>query len=142
MYHKQQPSGLYGSEIGNIAGVGNIFGPGFVIPKRKPAGQPVMPGENPADINSVYGRPGPQPMPNPIQPRLPMAFGGDNFNLNTLLAQVSPGGQNIGNVGGMLGEGPADMTEFTRLLESMQEQNVQNSQREKATRYGRSLGGY
>ena len=31
----------------------------------------------------------------------PGALGG--FNFNTLLAQASPGGQNIGNVGGMMG---------------------------------------
>lgn len=84
----------------------------------------------------MYGRPGPQPMSNPIQPRLPMAF----------LAQAYPGGQNIGNVGGMLGEVPGDMTGFTSLLESMQEQNMQNSQGEKDRRsllnYGRNLGNY
>jgi len=104
----QRPIGGYdnipgapGNTYGNLTG--NPFGAGFVIPKGKASGQPVMPEENPADINSVYGRPGLQPMPTPMQPRLPMAFGGDNFNLNTLLAQASPGGQNIGNVGGMLG---------------------------------------
>jgi len=107
----QRPIGGYdnipgapGNTYGNLAG--NPFGAGFVIPKGKASGQPVMPGENPADINSVYGRPGLQPMPTPMQPRLPMAFGGDNFNLNTLLAQASPGGQNIGNVGGMMGPLP------------------------------------
>lgn len=87
---------------GNRAGIlyaGNPFGAGFVIPKGKTSGQPVMPGENPADINSVYGRPGPQPMSNPIQPRLPMAFVPEE---NTFLAQAFPGGQNIGNVGGMM----------------------------------------
>lgn len=157
---------------GNRAGIlyaGNPFGAGFVIPKGRASGQPVMPGENPADINNVYGRPGPQPMSNPIQPRLPMAFGGsgaepqvanaftdwlfgkkslsdivapgvdrtlkgtpdptringspgirDTRNKqqqiidqlrkgqsfvpeeNTFLAQAFPGGQNIGNVGGMM----------------------------------------
>ena len=30
-------------------------------------------------------------------------FGVGEFNFNTLLAQASPGGQNIGNVGGMMG---------------------------------------
>ncbi len=87
---------------GNRAGIlyaGNPFGAGFVIPKGKTSGQPVMPGENPADINSVYGRPGPQPMSNPRQPRLPMAFVPEE---NTFLAQAFPGGQNIGNVGGMM----------------------------------------
>ena len=201
---------------GNRAGIlyaGNPFGAGFVIPKGRASGQPVMPGENPADINNVYGRPGPQPMSNPIQPRLPMAFGGsgaepqvanaftdwlfgkkslsdivapgvdrtlkgtpdptringspgirDTRNKqqqiidqlrkgqsfvpeeNTFLAQAYPGGQNIGNVGGMLGEVPGDMTGFTSLLESMQEQNMQNSQGEKDRRslvnYGRNLGNY
>jgi hypothetical protein len=96
----QNVPGAPGNTYGNLAG--NPFGAGLVIPKGKASGQPVMPGENPADINSVYGRPGLRPMPTPMQPKLPMAFGGDNFNLNTLLAQVSPGGQNIGNVGGMM----------------------------------------
>ena len=103
----QKPIGGYDNINGiggNRAGMlyaGNPFGAGFVIPKGKASGQPVMPGENPADINSVYGRPGPQPMPNPIQPRLPMAFGGGS-DFNMLLAQAFPGGQDIGNVGGMM----------------------------------------
>ena len=46
----------------------------------------------------------------------------------------------------MLGEVPGDMTGFTSLLESMQEQNMQNSQGEKDRRslvnYGRNLGNY
>lgn len=124
---------------GNRAGIlyaGNPFGAGYVIPKGRASGQPVMPGENPADINNVYGRPGPQP-------RLPMAFVPEE---NTFLAQAYPGGQNIGNVGGMLGEVPGDMTKFTSLLESIQEQNMQNSQGEKDRRslvnYGRNLGNY
>ena len=102
----QRPIGGYDNINGiggNRAGMlyaGNPFGAGFVIPKGKASGQPVMPGENPADINSVYGRPGPQPMPNPIQPRLPMAFGGGDPGM--FLAQASPGGQDIGNVGGMM----------------------------------------
>ena len=146
----QRPIGGYDNINGiggNRAGMlyaGNPFGAGFVIPKGKASGQPVMPGENPADINSVYGRPGPQPMPNPIQPRLPMAFGGGDPGM--FLAQGFPGGQGIGNVGGMLGEVPGGMTGFNTLLESLQEQNMQNSQREKDKRslenYGRNLGNY
>lgn len=102
----QRPIGGYdnipgapGNTYGNLY-AGNPFGASSVIPKGKASGQPVMPGENPADINSVYGRPGPQPMPNPIQPRLPMAFGGGDPSM--FLAQASPGGQDIGNVGGMM----------------------------------------
>ena len=33
-------------------------------------------------------------------------FGVGGFNFNPLLAQASPGGQNIGNVGGMMGPLP------------------------------------
>jgi hypothetical protein len=65
----QRPIGGYdnipggpGNTYDNLAG--NPFGASFVIPRGKASGQPVMLGENPADINSVYGRPGPRNLGN------------------------------------------------------------------------------
>jgi len=54
---------------------GNPFGPAFQIPGKKPGGQPVLPGENKKDIEDVYGRLGPQPMPGTPPLGLPMAMG-------------------------------------------------------------------
>jgi hypothetical protein len=68
---------------------GNPFGPAFQIPGRKPGGQPVLPGENKKDIEDVYGRPGPQPMPGSSPLGLPMAMG-------------TPV---VGNMAGFLGQG-------------------------------------
>jgi hypothetical protein len=83
------------------------------------------------------GRPGEIRLKNP--PKAPMAFGGGDPGM--FLAQAFPGGQGIGNVGGMLGEAPDDLTGFANLLELMQ-----NSQGEKDRRslenYGRNLGNY
>lgn len=73
---------------GNLIG-GNPFGPGFVIPGRKPVGQPVLPGEDRKAIEGVYGTPGPKPMPGTDPLGLPMAFGSSNL----------PGA--VGNMGGI-----------------------------------------
>lgn len=58
---------------------GNPFGPDFQIPGKKPAGQPVLPGENKESVEGVYGRPGPQPMPGSAPLGLPMAMGSSNL---------------------------------------------------------------
>jgi len=155
MYPKQQASGFYGAEIGNVAGVGNQGGADQISqrvygPIEK--GMHNRPKYGRLTTPDVYMAPYPYTPPGEPQELFPLGGNsrtGFRFEAGLpsrgemLLAQSPSGGfQNIGNVGGMLGEGPGDMTEFARLLESMQEQNVQNSQREKDTRYGRSLGGY
>lgn len=58
---------------------GNPFGPGFVIPGKKPVGQPVLPGESKEAIQGVYGTPGPKPMPGSVPLGLPMAMGSSNL---------------------------------------------------------------
>jgi len=58
---------------------GNPFGPGFVIPGKKPVGQPVLPGENKESVEGVYGTPGPKPMPGQAPLGLPMAMGSSNL---------------------------------------------------------------
>ena len=68
---------------------GNPFGAGFVIPGNRPAGQPILPGENKEDVEGIYGTPGPKPMPGSLPLGLPMAMG--SSNLPTA----------VGNMGGM-----------------------------------------
>jgi hypothetical protein len=63
---------------GNLQ-AGNPFGSQFVIPGKRPAGQPILPGEQQEEIEGVYGRPGPQPMPGTPPLGLPMAMGGSNL---------------------------------------------------------------
>ncbi len=58
---------------------GNPFGPNFVIPGKRPVGQPVLPGENKGAVEGVYGTPGPKPMPGSIPLGLPMAMGSSNL---------------------------------------------------------------
>ena len=58
---------------------GNPFGAGFVIPQKKPAGQPVLPGEDKGAIEGVYGVPGPKQMPGSAPLGLPMAMGSSNL---------------------------------------------------------------
>ena len=58
---------------------GNPFGPGFVIPGKKPVGQPVLSGENKEAVEGVYGTPGPKPMPGSTPFGLPMAMGSSNL---------------------------------------------------------------
>jgi hypothetical protein len=156
MFPKQQASGFYGTEIGNIAGVGNrggidqisqrVYGP---IEK----GMHNRPKYGRLTTPDVYMAPYPYTPPGEPQEFFPLGGNsrtGFRFEAGLpsrgemLLAQSSPGGQDIGNVGGMLGEVPGNMTGFASLLESLQEQNMQNSQREKDRRslegYGRNLG--
>ena len=148
MFPKQQPSEFYGGEIGNIAGVGNrggvdqisqrVYGP---IEK----GMHNRPKYGRLTTPDVYMAPYPYTPPGEPQELFPLGGNsrtGFRFEAGLpsrgemLLAQSSPGGQDIGNVGGMTG--------FSSLLESLQEQNMQNSQREKDRRslenYGRNLG--
>ena len=94
MFHTTQPGGFYGGGIGNEGAMrppamrfdptqfnvaGNPFGPGFVIPQNKPAGQPVLPGEDKGAIEGVYGVPGPKQMPGSAPRSLPMAMGSSNL---------------------------------------------------------------
>jgi hypothetical protein len=79
--------GQYGQPMPGYEMAGNPFGSSFVIPNKKPAGQPVLPGENRRMIEGVYGSPQPRPMPG--APALPMAFGSSNLP------------NAIGNMGGM-----------------------------------------
>lgn len=93
--------------LGNDAGVAGAiaaepdwskFRPGGYgqLQKGKPAPgrQPVLPGENPANIQDVYG-----PAQSPGQRFLPQA-GAGGF---PMIAQIYPGGQPVGNQAGMLG---------------------------------------
>ena len=142
--------------IGNLAGI-NMSG--FDINKRPGA----LGGRSGAQLKGIYegGTQQNQQLNEELKNRgimdrgvkLPLVQGGPSplgnagfFEGQQFLAQSSPGGQNIGNVGGMLGEVPGNMTGFASLLESLQEQNMQNSQREKDRRslegYGRNLGNY
>lgn len=85
---------------GNLAAEPNWakFRPGGYgqLQKGKPApgSQPVLPGENPANIQDVYG-----PAQSPGQRFLPQA-GTNGF---PMIAQVYPGTQAVGNQAGMLG---------------------------------------
>jgi hypothetical protein len=76
---------------GNLL-AGNPFGSEFVIPGKKPMGRPVLPGENRKDIEGVYGRPGPQPMPGSMPLGLPMAMGGSNLPaaIGNMAGMMSP----------------------------------------------------
>jgi len=71
----------------NFGVAGNPFGSDFVIPNKKPAGQPTLPGENRRMIENVYGSPRPQMIPGATA--LPMAFGSSNLP------------NAIGNMGGL-----------------------------------------
>jgi hypothetical protein len=94
MLYTTQPGGFYGGGMGNegamrppsmrfdptqFAVAGNPFGPGFAIPQKKPAGQPVLPGENKEAIEGVFGVPGPKQMPGSAPLGLPMAMGSSNL---------------------------------------------------------------
>ena len=70
---------------GNLM-AGNPFGNQFVIPGKRPAGQPVLPGEQREFVEGVYGVPGPKPIPGSSPLGLPMAA--------------------MGNMGGMIGQMP------------------------------------
>ena len=161
MYPKQQSSGFYGTEIGNIAGVGNVGGVNPLLKffnkkgmqpydERPDSNYPLYPTfeGNHLRRHPLLSPPSGSGKPPVYYDERLMPQAGNPFgpNFNMLLAQSSPGGQDIGNVGGMLGEAPGGMTGFSTLLESLQEQNMQNSQREKDRRsledYGRNLGNY
>jgi hypothetical protein len=75
---------VYGGQpvgMGNAGAVmaGNPFGAGFVIPGKRPVGQPVLPGENREAVEGVYGTPIPKQMPGSAPLGLPMAMGSSNL---------------------------------------------------------------
>jgi len=116
MYPKQQASGFYGAEIGNVAGVGNQGGADQISqrvygPIEK--GMHNRPKYGRLTTPDVYMAPYPYTPPGEPQELFPLGGNsrtGFRFEAGLpsrgemLLAQSPSGGfQNIGNVGGMLG---------------------------------------
>ena len=87
--------------------------------KPTPGSQPVLPGENPTNIQDVYG-----PAISPGQRFLPQA-GVGSF---PLIAQVYPGAQPIGNQGAFSNPlAPEEGSAFNSLLDQMTEKTINNS---------------